>query len=215
MTYSSNGEREEIFSGFVPDMSFDQLVKIARCDMTLVNFISGRDMTMSTFEQFRAAYHGSVYFDFHTLSLGLRRDGRRFLRKPRKWEEYVACCDYLQLNRREFSLLSGKPPDTESLTEFFDCYVMTSSDVMLVTLGADGAVMVSDCDGTIEIRWEKPAGRTEISDTTGAGDLFASGFCAGLALDRPLAECLRLAVNAGTYGCSITHPQDVDLPVVE
>jgi sugar/nucleoside kinase (ribokinase family) len=212
MTYRADCERDEIFSGFVPAISLRQLARVADCDIALINFISGHDMTLNTLKKFREMYRGTLYFDFHTLSLGLRKNGRRFLRKPRRWAEYIACCDYLQMNRREFILLSGNQPDKQLLSSFFRRYVMPTGSAMLITLGADGAVLVSQSGRKISVRYEKPAGMSKVSDTTGAGDLFAAGFCAGLAKRKPLANCLRLAVRAGTYGCSITHPQDVALP---
>ena len=211
MKYRDDGERDEVFTGFVPAISYSQLQNVIDHDLALINFISGRDMTLGTLRRFRDAFSGGIYLDFHTLSLGLRRNGKRFPRRPRKWREYIACCDYLQMNGIEFTLLSGLQPERESLVNFFKSCVRPAGSVMVVTLGSNGAAMVWQVNGEIKVRFATPIHASEVNDTTGAGDLFAAGFCAGLVIGKSLITCLKLAVDTGAYGCSIIHPQDVNL----
>ena len=62
----------------------------------------------------------------------------------------------------------------------------------IVTKSADGALVVSR-DGVEAV----PAFPVEtVADTTGAGDLFAAGFLAGLAHGRPHVDCARLGALA-------------------
>ncbi len=61
-----------------------------------------------------------------------------------------------------------------------------------VTLGAAGA-MVVERDGTQAVK-AFPVER--VVDSTGAGDLFAAGFMAGLARDQDAADCVRLGALA-------------------
>jgi sugar/nucleoside kinase (ribokinase family) len=211
MTYVTDTDRDEIFTGFVPSISFGQLSRIVDCDLALVNFISGHDMTLTALTKFRNAYDGIIYMDFHTLSLGLRKDGGRFSRRPKRWMEYVAQCDFLQMNRSEFNLLSGELPDRKSLVRFFERYLSKTARALIVTLDSSGAAMVTRDASKILFRQRKPTRTLRVTDTTGTGDLFSAGFCAGLATGRSLTSCLRLAVDTGTYGCCIVHPQDVKL----
>jgi sugar/nucleoside kinase (ribokinase family) len=63
---------------------------------------------------------------------------------------------------------------------------------LVVTRSEKGAIVVSN-----GIRAEVPAEPVgQVVDTTGAGDLFAAGFLAGLAQGRTLAECLRIGAIA-------------------
>ena len=62
----------------------------------------------------------------------------------------------------------------------------------VVTRSAEGAVVVSR-DGTVAVP-AFPVGT--VADTTGAGDLFAAGFLAGLARDMPHETCARLGALA-------------------
>ena len=64
--------------------------------------------------------------------------------------------------------------------------------VVALTRGPAGAI-ASDGDETTSVAAEPVE---TVEDTTGAGDLFASGFLLGLARERPLEECLRLGALA-------------------
>jgi sugar/nucleoside kinase (ribokinase family) len=64
--------------------------------------------------------------------------------------------------------------------------------VLVVTRSEHGAVAVAG-----EERAQVPAEPVEaVVDTTGAGDLFAAGFLAGLSQQRPLRDCLRIGAIA-------------------
>ncbi|HET7410774.1 MAG TPA: adenosine kinase, partial [Paracoccaceae bacterium] len=60
-----------------------------------------------------------------------------------------------------------------------------------ITLSGDGAVVVRG-----ETRTHVPATRTKVVDTTGAGDLFAAGFLAGLARGADDTACARMGCAA-------------------
>lgn len=64
--------------------------------------------------------------------------------------------------------------------------------IAVITRSEKGAVVLAG-DDTISVPAE-PA--TQVIDTTGAGDLFAAGFLAGLSQGRPLDECATLGAVA-------------------
>jgi len=73
-------------------------------------------------------------------------------------------------------------------------------EVAVITRGAAGSVVVT-ADGVIEVPAEEVA---TLVDTTGAGDLFASGFLYGYTHGLPLAECGRLGSRAAAEVISHT-----------
>ncbi|MDQ4130019.1 MAG: PfkB family carbohydrate kinase, partial [Actinomycetota bacterium] len=70
---------------------------------------------------------------------------------------------------------------------------MTGGPVV-VTLGADGALVVTEEDS-----WRVEAPQVEARDTTGAGDAFNGVLAAALAEGRPLREAVEVAVTAATF----------------
>ncbi len=93
--------------------------------------------------------------------------------------------DVLLGNEAEVLVLTGAGSLDAALDQL-------SVPVVAITRGA-GGVVVTDGKERESVPAEAVA---EVVDTTGAGDLFAAGFCFGLARDLPLPHCARLGVLA-------------------
>ena len=111
--------------------------------------------------------------------------------------------DFRRLIAEELDLLFANRAELLSLyrTDDLDAAIdMVAADVPLaaVTLSGDGAIIVRGATRT-----RVPATRVRVVDTTGAGDLFAAGFLAGLARGAPDAACARMGCIAA--GEIISH----------
>ena len=101
---------------------------------------------------------------------------------------------FLQLIDTHIDVLFGNEAEITALFETQDFKSATERlravcDLAAVTRGAAGSVIV-----TKEQIIEVPAAPvSRIIDTTGAGDLYASGFLYGMTHGKPFAECGRLA----------------------
>ena len=69
--------------------------------------------------------------------------------------------------------------------------------VVVCKLGAEGAYLA-----TGEEEFSVPSEPTDVVDSTGAGDVFAAGFLAGLLLNRPLRACAQFAAKAAARSVS-------------
>lgn len=93
----------------------------------------------------------------------------------------------------------------------------TAGVAVIVTLGAEGAAACLPTRPSRETRDKELlstrvdvfrvaplalVGDERVVDTTGAGDAFVGAFCASLASNRSLPECLQRASVAGTLGCT-------------
>lgn len=101
--------------------------------------------------------------------------------------------DFRGLVADEVDILFGNEEELLSLYQvasFEEAVVAVRADCALaaITRGAAGCVVVT-ADGVLDVAAE-PVER--VLDTTGAGDLFASGFLYGFTQGLPLAECARL-----------------------
>jgi ribokinase len=105
-------------------------------------------------------------------------------------------CDWLIPNESELAVLLGRDPDhpiDESVREA--AHLGSELDVnLVVTLGADGAVIV--CRGAEAIHIRAPAVRAV--DTTGAGDAFVGAFAAHLARAADPVRAVERAVAYAT-----------------
>lgn len=179
--YHNQSHKCEILKGGVPPLTFTRLRPIRDCDLVVVNFISGADVTLAALEKFRSWYPGIIYMDIHSHTLGKRKVAgghRRHLRRPPNWRRYIACADILQVNAVEFELLSGVPPSRRAAGDFFEGEA-GHLKCLIVTLGSDGCLITyRGQKGMIATRRIKAVDIRRVYDTTGCGDIFGAGFVA-------------------------------------
>jgi sugar/nucleoside kinase (ribokinase family) len=100
---------------------------------------------------------------------------------------------FLELIEHHIDILFGNEAEITSLFETADFNAAVEKlrglcDLAAITRGAAGSVIVTR-DEIVEV---PAAPVSRIVDTTGAGDLYASGVLYGLTQGKPLAECGRL-----------------------
>ena len=100
---------------------------------------------------------------------------------------------FLELIEHHIDILFGNEAEITSLFETADFNAAVKKlrgmcDLAAITRGAAGSVIVTK-DEIVEV---PAAPVSRIVDTTGAGDLYASGVLYGLTQGKPLAECGRL-----------------------
>ncbi|MCE0917411.1 ribokinase [Pseudomonas sp. NMI760_13] len=113
--------------------------------------------------------------------------------------EWFAHIDYLIPNESEAEALAGLPVnDLDSARRAGRRLRKMGAGKVIVTLGAQGALLVDDGDGR-----HFPAPEVEAVDTTAAGDTFVGGFAAGLA--RGLPEEQAIIVGQRAAALSVTR----------
>jgi ribokinase len=119
--------------------------------------------------------------------------GGRVVLNPAPARPLVAPVDVLVPNRGELEALAGRTGDPVELARG-----LSDAAAVVVTLGADGAVVV-DGEGVERI----PAPRVDAVDTTGAGDAFCGALAQALDSGASLVEAARWA--AGAAAASVTR----------
>lgn len=99
--------------------------------------------------------------------------------------------DVLMMNKEEACKLVGlNYAEDPEISQVFARLSELPPKIFVVTNGKNGA-FVKDGD---RILWGKPSPSCVVSETTGAGDAFASTFIAGLAMGKQVEEAIRMAL---------------------
>jgi D-beta-D-heptose 7-phosphate kinase / D-beta-D-heptose 1-phosphate adenosyltransferase len=137
----------------------------------------------------------------------LRKAGAFVLVDPKvpEWSVYKNC-NLIKPNEAEFIAAVGHPIDrTEYVSEAQGLLAAHNIDTMLLTLGADGAMLI-DKGRAISFPNEQPSA---IYDVSGAGDTVLATLCKALSLNLPLDVAVRIALDLAQLSISkpgVYHP---------
>jgi len=182
--YQSAERHCERMSGGVPAWAWDELGPMVRdLDALYLNFISGFELSLGTAQALRQGFAGRIYADLHSLLLGMHGDGMRMLRPLPEAPSWFGCFDVIQVNEEEMAQLGSDPLSLAA------AMLGVGVEALIVTLGARGAVYVSDGRPP---RTALIAGETvlESGDPTGCGDVFGGAVFARLLAGDPLEQAI-------------------------
>jgi len=177
LKYFSENARKEYSVFNPPEIKFQELKGITDCDLFLVNFVSGIEISRKTFEEMTNRIDVPFFVDLHSLFLGFKDDGFRYYREDEDWSLWYHTGDIMQMNEREAEILSGrKLPDENALIDFGKYLLNFGTKIVLITNGKNGSVLCYRENGVI--KWEKIEAYNyfNFSYPTGCGDVFSSGF---------------------------------------
>ena len=131
-----------------------------------------------------------------------RQNGLRVILNPAPArpipDSLLADVDILVPNESELGLLSGQPvTDTDSAQSAAQALLAKGLKTVIVTLGANGALLVTDEKVT-----RIPTFKVEVVDTTAAGDAFIGGLAAALLKDKSLEEAVHYGNAAGALAAT-------------
>jgi sugar/nucleoside kinase (ribokinase family) len=205
-----NNQREEILKNRVPVLRFKQVRPFLESQVILVNFISGFDIGLTDLKRIRKNTKALIYLDIHSLTLGMDKTGRRYLRMPRNWREYLKAADFVQTNLPELNVLSeGKIKFLKDIRSFGIHILSLGPQVLLGTLGEKGAVMIYK-EGE-KVKFEKCQGVKirGFKDATGCGDVFSAGFLTRYLDTKDLIQSLDFANRMAAENCKISGTENV------
>ncbi|MBR2685845.1 MAG: carbohydrate kinase family protein [Erysipelotrichaceae bacterium] len=178
---------------------------ISECDSIVVEIDMEVNLLKRIFE-LAEKYHKAIYAVVSNMSIAMER------------RDLIQKVDCLVCNEQEAGQLFSEEYEGKSLEELHEVLIrkITSANIprMVVTLGDQGAIY-ADLNGENGI---VPAQKTDVIDTTGAGDSFFAGIAIGLTYGKTLEEsCVigtRLAssvISTKENVCPRFLPEEFDL----
>jgi sugar/nucleoside kinase (ribokinase family) len=192
LTYHNAEERDEVLVGLVPPVRVEQCAAVRDVDWMLVNLTSGRDIELATMRALRQRSFAGLQLDVHSLTLGFEVGGRRVLRKPVDWKDWLACADWVQMNETEAALLA----DGIALDVFARQTLELGPRGVLITLGARGCLGLWRENGSTRTLRLDAARCPEPAYPTGCGDVFGASFAFALLRGAAPEAALRFANTA-------------------
>lgn len=175
----------------------------AGADALILNFITGFELELDTLRAFRAERPGPIVFmDFHSLSLGIDSENRRFWRRPDDWAEWMACTDFVQVNVDEASLLAGTDLDEAAESRFAADVLDLGPRCVTVTRSNSGSTSWFRKQGRLEA-CSVDASKTCAVDPTGCGDAYMAGFVCRCLETQDIQQAARFANRVAGIACSV------------
>ncbi len=201
LTYFDYEGKSEILKGGVKPLKYNDVRLLPNCDIILLNYISGRDIYLQSLRKLRRNFEGKIYIDIHSLTLGKRKDGLRYLRRPSNWLAVIEIGDYIQMNRLELDILTSAVIPTVKNRLIPDVQlkklvgilrenrIKATEKVFIITAGNEGCYLYFYFENKWQFQHIPPRKKVRRKDTTGCGDCFSAGFIAGLLESSNLSSC--------------------------
>ena len=122
-------------------------------------------------------------------------------------QELLALTDVLLVNAHEAAQVSGLPDPAADWESTIAALAALGISRAVITLGADGAVVLDGTAAGADRILAVPPTRVEAVDTTGSGDAFTAATAARLAAGGTLAEAARFAARAGALAATLPGAQ--------
>ncbi len=188
LRYDSGPERTEVSRNISEPVPWKKISPALDADLVLVNMISGSDVTLETLDEIRMKTRDRgipVFFDVHSLTLGVRADFERYRRPLDTWRRWLFMLHTVQMNEAEATALTPERFDEQNLAKQA---LALNTKALCITRGSRGCTIYVNEKKHI-VRHDVPGVIADGAvDPTGCGDVFGAAYCALLAgSDDPLA----------------------------
>jgi sugar/nucleoside kinase (ribokinase family) len=180
-------------------------------DALLINMISGSDITLETLDYIRIEIRERnipIHFDFHSLTLGIDQEFKRFRRPLTDWRRWCFMLDSIQMSEEEALGLSAERYDELALTN----HLMTLMvETLIITRSERGAtVIVQDIHKKLTRKDFAGVSFGTAVDATGCGDVFGAAFFYQYLKCKDSFIAAEFANNAAALNATFKNIQELD-----
>jgi sugar/nucleoside kinase (ribokinase family) len=207
--YGNGAGRTECSQHISPPIPFEKLRPHLETDGILVNMISGYDVTLETLDQIRMQFRGRnthLHFDFHSLTLGVQEDGKRFRRPIDTWRRWAFMSDTVQLNEEE---IAGMAVEKLSEAQAAGHLLTLGPRGVVITRGENGASLYTNLRKSVVRQNVAGVAVTRAADSTGCGDVFGAAFLLQALRTKDLPAAAVFANEVAGRKAGLTGTQDL------
>ena len=196
---NASGGRTECSKHIASPIPFQRIKPYLDVQGVLVNMASGFDILLETLDTIRMNVRDDgipIHLDFHSLTLGIDDELKRFRRPLSDWRRWCFMVHSIQISEEEAAGLTVERYDEATLVNQMMPLMVNA---ILITRGERGATLIRQEHKKL-FRHDVPGVSVPtVVDTTGCGDVFGAAF---------FAECLRkkdlvMAAEAGNKAASV------------
>jgi sugar/nucleoside kinase (ribokinase family) len=209
--YEESGDgRIECSNHISPAIPFEKIKPFLKCDGMLINMISGFDITLETLDFIRMEVRESgtpIHFDFHSLTLGVGAENKRFRRPLSDWRRWCFMLHSIQMSEREAKGLTAERFNEENL---INQLMPLMVNALVITRGDRGATMVEQHQKKLKRHDEPAVAISGTVDSTGCGDVFGAAFLLDAVRSKDLSHAFRFANRAAAFNAMNSGPEALD-----
>ena len=169
-------QRIECSKNISEPIPFGKIKPYLDSDGILIDMISGYDITLETLDSIRMAVRDArtpIHFDFHSLTLGIDGDARRFRRPLTEWRRWCFMLNSIQMTEDEAAGLTAERFDEPTLVNHLMPLMVNT---LLITRGNRGATAIVQKNKKLTRHDFSSSEKGATADPTGCGDVFGAAF---------------------------------------
>ncbi len=192
LTVYENEERRECFLSLTSKLTINKEIPFERFDGILINMITGFDIDLEDLNFIRSKFNGPIYFDVHTFSRGMDKDGVRRFRKIPHAEKWIKSLDIIQCNEKEVFCLSELKDEKMIASE-----IVTNESKKLIVTKAESGINAYKFENNSLNGIDIPPVKINVNNKVGCGDIFGATFFYSYIGTNNFEESLKKANIAG------------------
>lgn len=201
--------RIECSAHISPPIPFSLIKPHLDVDGILVNMVSGFDVSLETLDQIRMEVRNDatpIHFDFHSLTLGVDKESKRFRRPLTDWRRWCFMLNSIQLSEIEAQGLSSERYDEPTL---INQLMPLMVNMLLITRGQSGASLILQKQKKLSRHDFAGIPISTSSDPTGCGDVFGAAFLVRFLQTKDPVQAAEFANRAAAVNVALGGAEEI------
>ncbi|HEY6951351.1 MAG TPA: carbohydrate kinase family protein, partial [Bacteroidota bacterium] len=178
-------------------------------DGVLINMVSGSDITLETLDRIRMAVRDArtpIHFDFHSLTLGIGADHKRFRRPLTDWRRWCFMLNSVQMSEEEAAGLTTEHFDETTLINHLMPLMVSA---FVITRGDRGVTTVLQENKKLTHLNIPGSGAGTAVDSLGCGDVFGAAFLSQYLREKDYSRAAEFANRMAGIKSTVKGPDGV------